>query len=69
MLAGAVSASAAGARNWELWSGAAEQEELMGKVVERMKEMGFSEQRMKVRGGAGIGMMCVMVVVVLPALL
>jgi hypothetical protein len=49
MLAGAASASAAGARNWELWSGAAEQEELMGKVVERMKEMGFSEQRMKVR--------------------
>ncbi|WIA13706.1 hypothetical protein OEZ85_007259 [Tetradesmus obliquus] len=47
MLAGGASAGAAGARNWELWSGAAEQEELLGKVVERMKEMGFSEQRMK----------------------
>jgi hypothetical protein len=50
MLAGAQSASAAGARNWELWSGAAEQEELLGKVVDRMKDMGFSEQRMKVGG-------------------
>jgi hypothetical protein len=52
MLVGGTSAGAAGARNWELWSGAAEQEELMGKVVERMKEMGFSEQRMKVRRSA-----------------
>jgi hypothetical protein len=40
--------SGAGARNWELFSGAAELEEQLGKVSERMQEMGFSEQRIKV---------------------
>jgi hypothetical protein len=43
--------SGAGARNWELFSGAAELEERLGKVSERMQEMGFSEQRIKVRLG------------------
>lgn len=48
--------SGAGARNWELFSGAAELEERLGKVSERMQEMGFSEQRIKVcveRRGVG----------------
>jgi hypothetical protein len=40
--------SGAGARNWELFSGAAELEDRLGKVSERMQEMGFSEQRIKV---------------------
>jgi hypothetical protein len=49
--------SGAGARNWELFSGAAELEERLGKVSERMQEMGFSEQRIKVCvwGGGGRG--------------
>eukprot|EP00879_Flechtneria_rotunda_P014779 GHRR01015443.1.p1 GENE.GHRR01015443.1~~GHRR01015443.1.p1 ORF type:complete len:930 (+),score=427.73 GHRR01015443.1:117-2906(+) len=41
------SSNAAAARNWELFSGAAEQNEQLGKVVERMQGMGYSEQRMK----------------------
>lgn len=45
--------SGPGARNWELFSGAAELEEQLGKVSERMQEMGFSEQRIKVGFGQG----------------
>lgn len=40
--------SSMSAKNWELYSGAAEQQERLIKVMERMKDMGFSEQMMKV---------------------
>jgi hypothetical protein len=48
-LAAGGSTSGTGARNWELYSAAAEQEEVLSKIHERMQALGFSEQRMKVR--------------------
>jgi hypothetical protein len=44
-----LAGSNAGARNWELFSGAAELEDRLVKVSGRMQEMGFTEQRIKVR--------------------
>jgi hypothetical protein len=37
-----------GARNWDVYTGQAELEERLGKILERMRKMHFSEQRMKV---------------------
>lgn len=45
----AAGLSAASAKNWELYSGAAEQEQRLTKVTGRMREMGFNEQMVKVR--------------------
>eukprot|EP00775_Hariotina_reticulata_P005077 gene5077-5318_t len=42
-----ASLSNAGARNWELHNAAAEVEEMLGKVMERMDAMGFPEERKK----------------------
>ena len=41
---------AAGGRNWDVYSGAVELEARLEKIQARMKKMGFSEQRIKVRG-------------------
>lgn len=41
------------ARNWEVYSNAAELEARLSKIQDRMRSMGFSEQRMKVRDHQG----------------
>jgi hypothetical protein len=41
-----------GARNWDVYTGQAELEERLGKILERMRKMNFSEQRMKVSSAA-----------------
>jgi hypothetical protein len=53
-----LAGSNAGARNWELFSGAAELEDRLVKVSERMQEMGFTEQRIKVRTPCFAGAIC-----------
>lgn len=45
-----LSACYTGARNWELHNAAAEVEEMLSKVMERMDVMGFTEERKKVGG-------------------